>query len=500
MHLEYTAEQHTFRAEVRAWMEAHVPKEPLVTLECREGYDQHVEWERTLASGNWGMVTWPEAYGGRGLDLIQWLVVEEEYFRVGGPNRANQNGIFLLGPTIMEFGTDEQKKRFLTPMAKGEVIWAQAWSEPGAGSDMAAISSKAVRDGDYRFSMPQRIPSYLLAIAVGDVVFEQISARSGVWAEPSVAEAAATEFADTERMIQVTEKLYGPYQWGRYDMLILPASFPFGGMENPRLSFITPTVIVGDKSLTSLIAHELAHSWSGNLVTNATWDDFWLNEGFTVYIEHRIMEELYGKELSNTLCEIEHFELIEELKSIASSSHPEDSRLYLSLKGRNPDDGMTSVAYVKGAYFLKTLEATVGRRKMDAFVKAYFDQYKFKTIRTELFHTFLNKNLLYPNNIEFNTDEWFYLEGLPMNSITIKSKRLELMRSYAERTNRGEDIFAPIKKIRWVKVKGKKKKRKQPYTEQLDTKAYITQEWQTYLRSLSLSIVILIIFLPFILG
>ena len=240
--------------------------------------------------------------------------------------------------------------------------------------------------------------------------------------------------------------------------------------------------------MVSVIAHELAHSWSGNLVTNESWNDFWLNEGFTVYIEQRIMEELYGKELSNTLCEIEHFELIEELKSIATSSHPEDSRLYLSLKGRNPDDGMTSVAYVKGAYFLKTLEATVGRKKMDAFVKAYFEEYKFKTIRTELFHTFLNKNLLYPNNIEFNTDEWFYLEGLPMNSLTIKSKRLELMRSYAKRTNRGEDIFAPVKKVRWVKVKGKKKKRKETYTEQLNTKAFITQEWQTYLRSLSLSI------------
>ncbi len=149
MQLNFTQEQEAFRTEVRAWMEAHVPKEPLITLECREGYDQHVEWERTLASGNWGMVTWPEAYGGRGLDLIQWLIFEEEYFRAGGPNRANQNGIFLLGPTIMEFGTEEQKKRFLPPMARGEVIWAQAWSEPGAGSDMAAISSKAVRDGDH---------------------------------------------------------------------------------------------------------------------------------------------------------------------------------------------------------------------------------------------------------------------------------------------------------------------------------------------------------------
>lgn len=165
MHLEYTPEQQAFRAEVRAWMEAHVPKEPLVTLECREGYDQHVEWERTLASGNWGMVTWPEAYGGRGLDLIQWLIFEEEYFRAGGPNRANQNGIFLLGPTIMEFGTEEQKKRFLTPMAKGEVIWAQAWSEPGAGSDMAAISSKAIRDGDHYVISGQKTWSSRAAFA-----------------------------------------------------------------------------------------------------------------------------------------------------------------------------------------------------------------------------------------------------------------------------------------------------------------------------------------------
>lgn len=149
MDLEYTPKQQQFRADVRAWMEAHAPKSPLVTLERREGYDQHVEWERTLASGNWGMVTWPEAFGGRGLDLIEWLIFEEEYFRVGAPNRANQNGIFLLGPTIMEFGTEEQKARFLPPMARGEVIWAQAWSEPGAGSDMAAITSKATRDGDH---------------------------------------------------------------------------------------------------------------------------------------------------------------------------------------------------------------------------------------------------------------------------------------------------------------------------------------------------------------
>jgi alkylation response protein AidB-like acyl-CoA dehydrogenase len=165
MHLHYTQEQDTFRAEVRRWMEAHVPKEPLVTLECKEGFDQHVAWERTLASGNWGMVTWSEEFGGRCLDLIQWLIFEEEYFRAGGPNRANQNGIFLLGPTIMEFGTEEQKRRFLPPMARGEVIWAQAWSEPGAGSDMAAISSKAVRDGDHYVITGQKTWSSRAAFA-----------------------------------------------------------------------------------------------------------------------------------------------------------------------------------------------------------------------------------------------------------------------------------------------------------------------------------------------
>jgi len=148
MDLNYTPKQDAFRSEIREWLAANDPEKPLLTLEGEEGFHQHVEWERKLASGNWGMVTWPEQYGGRGLDLIEWLIFEEEYWAAGAPLRVNQNGIFLLGPTVMEFGTDEQKARFLTPMAKGEKIWAQAWSEPGAGSDMAAITTKAVRDGD----------------------------------------------------------------------------------------------------------------------------------------------------------------------------------------------------------------------------------------------------------------------------------------------------------------------------------------------------------------
>ena len=360
---------------------------------------------------------------------------------------------------------------------------------PGMMALMSAENPKQkATDGTYHFEMKLPIPSYLIALTVGDIEYRAFNKQCGVYAEAPMLERAATEFQDLPRMITAAESLYGPYAWGRYDVIVQHKSFPFGGMENPMLTFINPSIVAGDRSLVSVIAHELAHSWSGNLVTNQSWNDFWLNEGFTVYIEHRIMEELYGKELSNTLCEIEHFELDEELKLIAASSHPEDARLYGSLKGRNPDDGMTSVAYVKGAYFLKTLEATVGRKKMDAFVTDYFERYKFKTIRTEQFHTFLNKNLLYQNNIEFNTDEWFYMEGLPVNSITIKSKRLDLMRSYAKRTNAGEDIFAPVKKIRWIRVKGKKKKRRETYTEQLNTRAFITQEWQTYLRNLSLGI------------
>jgi len=149
MDLTYTSEQAAFRAEVRAWLAAHVPTTPLEHFDAtRAGFEAHRQWEKTLKSGDWGMVTWPVEYGGRGLDLIQWLIFEEEYYRAGAPGRVNQNGIFLLGPTLIEFGTHEQKQRFLPPMAAGEEIWAQAWSEPQAGSDLAGVRSTAVLDGD----------------------------------------------------------------------------------------------------------------------------------------------------------------------------------------------------------------------------------------------------------------------------------------------------------------------------------------------------------------
>ena len=217
----------------------------------------------------------------------------------------------------------------------------------------------------YRFRMTQPVPPYLIAIAAGDLAFRSLGPRTGVYAEPAMVERAAREFDDIEKMIAAAETLCGPYRWGRYDMLVLPPSFPFGGMENPRLTFATPTVLAGDKSLVSLLAHELAHSWSGNLVTNATWGDFWLNEGFTTYFENRIMEALYGKDRALMLACLGRSELMREMADLP----PADTKLSLDLKGRDPDIGMTSVAYEKGAALLRTIEQAVGRDRFDPWLR-----------------------------------------------------------------------------------------------------------------------------------
>src|SRR4051795_2043525 len=219
-------------------------------------------------------------------------------------------------------------------------------------------------DGVYRFKMPQRIPSYLLALAVGDLEFRPLGPTSGVYALPTVVERAAWELADTPKMIAAAEQLYGPYRWGRYDVLILPASYPYGGMENPRLTFATPTVLAGDRSLVSLIAHELAHSWSGNLVTNATWNDFWLNEGVTTYIQSRIMERLYGKAATDRETALEWDDLQNDMEEAGGPASPM-TRLHLDLKGKDPDQISTGLAYEKGAAFLRTIEAAVGRERFD---------------------------------------------------------------------------------------------------------------------------------------
>jgi hypothetical protein len=247
-------------------------------------------------------------------------------------------------------------------------------------------------DGTYRFRMRQPIPSYLLALAVGDLEFRPLGKRTGVYAEPSVVGKAAWELADTEKMIAAAEKLYGPYRWGRYDLIVLPPSFPYGGMENPRLTFATPTILAGDRSLVSLVAHELAHSWSGNLVTNATWNDFWLNEGFTSYFENRIVESLYGKDAAEMNWLLARQELDAAVARIGAT-HP-DTALRLSLAGRDPDLGTGDIAYDKGSFFLRKIEETVGRARFDAFLRRYFDTHAFRGVTTDDFLADLDRDLL----------------------------------------------------------------------------------------------------------
>ena len=227
--------------------------------------------------------------------------------------------------------------------------------------------------------MDQPVAPYLIAIAVGDLAFRDLGPRTGVWTEPAMLDAAAAELADTEKMVAAAEALYGPYQWGRYDMLVLPPSFPFGGMENPTLTFLTPTFIAGDKSLISLIAHELAHSWSGNLATNATWADFWLNEGMTTYADRRASSRRSMAPRSPRSRSRSGIDAMN--KAIADNGGPTgaDTRLHIDLKGRHPDDGLTDIAYEKGAAFLRMIEAAVGRERFDAWLKGWFERHTVRS-------------------------------------------------------------------------------------------------------------------------
>ena len=305
--------------------------------------------------------------------------------------------------------------------------------------------------GVYEFEMRQPIPSYLLALAVGDLEFQELGARSGVYAEPSVLEKAAWELSDTERMISAAEDLYGPYRWDRYDVIFLPSSFPFGGMENPRLTFATPTILAGDRSLVALIAHELAHSWSGNLVTNASWNDFWLNEGFTVYFEQRIMEAVYGRKYSEMLARLSLDGLVSEISELEAR----DTWLKLDLTDRSPDDGMTSIAYDKGYFFLRMLEESIGREKWDAFLRTYFDKFAFQSMTTEGFLEYLKANL----DVAVDVQAWVYGAGLPENCPTVETAELAKAADAAIAFLGGTPAA------------------------QLDTQGWTTHHWNHFLRS-----------------
>ncbi|KKO45823.1 aminopeptidase [Arsukibacterium ikkense] len=305
------------------------------------------------------------------------------------------------------------------------------------------------RDGDYQFYMPQPIPAYLIAIAAGDLQFKAMSEQTGVYAEPYILEAAAAEFASTQAMIDATEQLYGEYRWGRYDLLILPPSFPFGGMENPVLSFITPTVIAGDGSLVNLIAHELAHSWSGNLVTNATWRDLWLNEGFTSYVENRIMEQVFGTDRAVMEQALAVQDLQQELTVLSAN----DSILHIDLQGRDPDDAFSGVPYTKGQLFLMYLEQQFGRDKFDPFVRQYFADHAFQSIDTERFVSYLDKNLLqqYPGIVSLEQAKtWIYQPGLPANTPMPQSDAFNQVQQHASRWLAGATELAALPTASWT--------------------------------------------------
>jgi len=338
---------------------------------------------------------------------------------------------------------------------------------------MAVMSAENPKErnpeGKYHFEMKQPIPVYLIALAVGNLEYKSLGKNCGIYTEPEMIDKAVWEFNDLPKMIEAAESLYGPYQWEQYDVIVLPYSFPFGGMENPRLTFANPTLIAGDRSAVSVIAHELAHSWSGNLVTNASWNDFWLNEGFTVYFENRIMEKLYGKEVADMLALIEFQELQTEMQELDE----EDTHLKLKLAKRNPDDGMTSIAYVKGAFLLKTLERDFGRQRFDTFLKMYFKDHAFQTLTTEQFKAYLEKNLINKTDIKFNIDEWLYKPGLPKNCYAVSSPRFEKIQELAHEFAKGKDIF---------KKPAKKKGKKQ--VPALTRDQYVPQEWQAFIRAL----------------
>jgi len=320
----------------------------------------------------------------------------------------------------------------------------------GLTAVMSAEPGEATGEpGVFHFRMPQSIPPYLIALAAGELESRDVSPRVRIWAEPAVVDAAAHEFADTGRMIRVVEELYGPYVWGRYDLLVLPPSFPFGGMENPRLSFLTPTVLAGDRSLVSLIAHELAHSWSGNLVTNATWRDFWINEGFTTYVERRVIEALYGRDIAEMEAILGKHDLLEDIAYFGADH--EFTALAPDLAGDDPDDAFSSVPYEKGYLLLRRLEELVGRRRFDAFLRSLFDRHAFGNLTTEEVESAFEALLAGAGASagagagasaadargEVDLEAWLYEPGLPDDVPEIRSAEFARVEMQVERVRAG---------------------------------------------------------------
>jgi aminopeptidase N len=350
------------------------------------------------------------AYTARDAEALQWLTAEQTAGK-------RQPFLFSQGQAILN--------RSWIPTQDSPGIrqtWEARITVPKALEVVMSAPDRRVQVDEGRgvrvtsFRMDKPVAPYLIAIAIGDIRFQPLGPRTGVWAEPETLPAAARELEDTERMVAVSERLFGPYRWGRYDMIVLPPSFPFGGMENPVMTFLTPTFIAGDKSLTSLIAHELAHSWSGNLATNATWADFWLNEGTTTYATTRIVEAVYGKRVADQQIALGIDSLNTELKTLPAA----DTRLAIDLKGRNPDEGLTEVAYEKGAAFLRMIENAVGRERFDPFLRQWFNDNAFRPVTSAQFLAAVRRDLVRGDAAleqRLQLDRWVYEPGIPSNAV-----------------------------------------------------------------------------------
>ncbi|WNG35566.1 M1 family metallopeptidase [Archangium violaceum] len=323
-----------------------------------------------------------------------------------------------------------------------------------------------------RYEMPQPIPPYLLAFAVGRLAAKELGPRSRVWAEPEVLESAAEEFEDVDAMLRAAEALFGAYDWERFDLLTMPPSFPYGGMENPRLTFLTPTLLAGDKSLVSVVAHELAHSWTGNLVTNASAEHFWLNEGFTVFAERRILEVLYGSDVAALHAALGRRALEDAVQHF--KDHPKLTALRTHLTGVDPDEAFSQVPYEKGFLFLRAIEDAVGRPAFDDFLKRYIESHRFQALTTEQFTTFVEKHL---PGVLAKVDAEAYLNkpGIPQGSPVPRSNRLEQIGRMKDKVPTAEDVkdWTPAE---WqLYIEGLRKGTPRDVFRQLDERFHLTK-------------------------